>query len=202
MLFAPVMTTSPIRLTLASRSPRRRQLLAEAGYRFDVFPPEESVECALAGEKSPRELVTQLAYRKAADVARRIEKGVILGCDTVVQCDGRILGKPTDGSDARNMLFALRGREHSVYSGLCLWQRPDGEPAVRVAVTLLRMDRLDDARIDDYVASGSWRGKAGAFGYQDRLGWVHIIRGSESNVVGLPLELLAEMLAQIEEPSP
>ena len=70
-------------------------------------------------------------------------------------------------------------------------------PLVRVAVTTLRMDPLTDAQLDEYLASGQWEGKAGAFGYQDRLGWVHIVEGSESNVVGLPMELLAEMLAEI-----
>ena len=70
-----------------------------------------------------------------------------------------------------------------------------GEPQVRVAVTTLRMDPLCRGRLDEYLAGGQWEGKAGAFGYQDRLGWVHVVEGSESNVVGLPLELLAEMLA-------
>jgi septum formation protein len=92
------------------------------------------------------------------------------------------------------MLQTLSGREHHVFSGLCLWNLPDGQPQVRVAVTTLRMDTLSDAQVDEYLASGGWKGKAGAFGYQDRLGWVHIIQGSESNVVGLPMELLAEML--------
>ena len=92
--------------------------------------------------------------------------------------------------------MTLSGQEHRVFSGLCLWKAPDGKPDVRTAMTTLRMDRLSDEQRDEYLASGAWRGKAGAFGYQDRLGWVHIIKGSESNVVGLPMELLAEMLGQ------
>lgn len=72
-----------------------------------------------------------------------------------------------------------------------------GNPLVRVAVTRLRMDRLSDVQIDDYLASGLWEGKAGAFGYQDRLGWVHVVEGSPTNVVGLPMEALAEMLAEM-----
>ena len=96
------------------------------------------------------------------------------------------------------MLNTLSGREHRVFSGLCLWEFPDGEPAVRVAVTRLRMDRLTDGQLRDYVAGGQWEGKAGAFGYQDGIDWVHVIEGSESNVVGLPMELLAEMLAERE----
>jgi septum formation protein len=73
----------------------------------------------------------------------------------------------------------------------------DNPPLIRVAVSKLRMDKLSDAQLDEYIASGQWEGKAGAFGYQDRLGWVHIVEGSESNVVGLPMELLGEMLAEL-----
>ena len=118
------------------------------------------------------------------------------GLEIVAECNGQILGKPADEEHAQRMLQALRGREHRVLSGLCLWKK-GGEPVVRVAVTVLRMDPLTNAQIDDYLASGAWEGKAGAFGYQDRLGWVHVVEGSESNVVGLPMEPLAEMLAEI-----
>jgi len=93
------------------------------------------------------------------------------------------------------MLETLSGREHRVLSGICLWNYPDGKPDTRVAVTRLRMDKLSQQQLDDYLESYQWEGKAGAFGYQDRLGWVHVIEGSESNVVGLPMELLAEMMA-------
>lgn len=140
-------------------------------------------------------MVARLAYQKAADVASRIESGLIVGCDTVVECGGRILGKPTEVDDARRMLLELRGEQHRVLSGLCVWRKPGPGPCTRVAETLLRMDRLSDAQIDEYLASGAWEGKAGAFGYQDRLGWVHVVAGSETNVVGLPMELLAEMVA-------
>ena len=186
------------KLILASRSPRRRELLAQAGYQFEVYPPSETAECDPTSGDNPAQLVARLARQKAADVAARVERGLILACDTVAECDGQILGKPSGQDDARRMLLALRGRVHRVLSGLCLWQQPDGQATVRVDVTTLRMDRLSDAQIDDYLAAGAWEGKAGAFGYQDRLGWVHVVEGSESNVVGLPLELLAEMIAQIE----
>lgn len=183
------------KLILASRSPRRRELLAEAGYRFDVVPPAESVECGVCSRESPAEMVARLAYEKAADVARRVGRGLILGCDTVAECNAEILGKPGDIATARRMLGLLRGREHRVLSGLCLWDYPDTRPDTRVSVTRLRMDELTDRQLDEYLESYQWEGKAGAFGYQDRLGWVHIIEGSESNVVGLPLELLKEMIA-------
>jgi septum formation protein len=169
-------------------------LLAQAGYQFEVRPAADAAECGLCSGESPAALVTRLAYQKAADIARQIQQGLVLGCDTVAECQGRILGKPADEQHARQMLRSLSGRVHRVLTGLCLWQVPGGQPLLRVAVSTLRMDPLDDRQLADYLASGQWEGKAGAFGYQDRLGWVHVIEGSESNVVGLPLELLAEML--------
>jgi septum formation protein len=188
----------PDRLILASGSPRRRELLTEAGYQFEVVPPSDGAECGLCSGESPPEFVARLGYQKAKDVAPRIGSGVIVACDTVAECAGQILGKPADDRHARQMLELLSGREHRVYSGLCVWQLPEGEPIVRVARTTLVMDRLSLAELDDYLASGKWEGKAGAFGYQDRLGWVHVIEGSESNVVGLPMELLGEMLAEVQ----
>jgi septum formation protein len=181
-------------LILASRSPRRKELLIASGVRFEVIPPDESAEGGICGNENPSQLVARLAYQKAADVAKKVERGLILGCDTVAECNGQILGKPADAADARRMLQALSGREHRVFSGLCLWEMPGAETRIQVATTILRMDSLSDTQLDDYLRSGQWEGKAGAFGYQDRLGWVHIVEGSESNVVGLPMEMLEEML--------
>jgi septum formation protein len=167
--------------------------------------------------------VAELAYRKAAAVVRDLQNKegissrrqsgsfvpVVIGADTVAECDGLILGKPSDEVHAREMLLQLSGREHRVLTGVCLWPldlrlgsqegRQADLPLVRVAVTRLRMDSLTESQLDEYLSSGQWEGKAGAFGYQDRLGWVHVIEGSESNVVGLPMELLAQMLAALRE---
>lgn len=189
----------PRKLILASRSSRRRELLAEAGYVFDAVPAGESVECGgSCSRESPAEMVARLAYEKAADVARKVGPGLIIGCDTVAECDGQILGKPPNVNLARRMLELLSGREHRVLSGLCVWDFPFRAPDTQVAVTKLRMDLLTDPQIQEYLESDLWEGKAGAFGYQDRHGWLHVIEGSESNVVGLPMELLAAMLARIE----
>jgi septum formation protein len=185
------------KLILASQSPRRRELLAEAGYTFDVVPPEEHVECGVCSRESPAELVARLAYEKAANVAGRVGSGLILSCDTVAECDGQVLGKPPNIDIARRMLEMLRGREHRVLSGVCLWKYLDSPPDTRVAVTRLRMDAISNTQLDEYLQTYQWEGKAGAFGYQDRLNWVHVIEGSESNVVGLPLELLNEMLSKL-----
>ena len=190
-------TNNRPRLILASRSPRRRQLLEEAGYELTVVPPSDSAECGVCSGENPAQLVARLAYQKAADVAQRFSEGLVLGCDTGAECDGQILGKPEDQRHARQMLEALSGRRHRVFSGLCLWRLPSKEPLLRVGVTTLRMRPLTPEQLDEYLESGAWEGKAGAFGYQDRLGWVHVVEGSETNVVGLPMELLAEMLAEL-----
>jgi septum formation protein len=185
-------------LILASQSPRRRQLLREAGYAFDVVRPQESAECGICSRETPPELVARLAWQKAADVARHFDEEVlVLACDTVAECQGQVLGKPENRRHAREMLTLMRGREHRVYSGLCLWRRPEDATLVRVEVTHLVMDSLSDEQLNEYLDSLGWEGKAGAFGYQDGLDWVHIVEGSESNVVGLPMELLARMLEAI-----
>lgn len=195
---SPRAASIPAKLILASGSPRRKQLLTAAGYKFEIVAPSESAECGVCSGETPPELVARLAYQKAADVSTRVGPSVIIACDTICECQGQLLGKPRDEDDARRMLNMLSNRRHRVYSGLCIWHVPAGEPNVRVDETTLRMDLLSQQQIDDIVASGAWEGKAGAFGYQDGLDWVHVERGSETNVVGLPMELLAEMLSALE----
>jgi septum formation protein len=194
-------------LVLASGSPRRRELLKEAGYEFAVIPANEDVECGVCSESSPAGLVTELAFRKAAAVRQQLltvgntgsldSRTVIVAADTVADLDGFVLGKPRDEAHARAMLSQLSGREHRVLTGVCLWPLHSATPLIKVAVTKLRMDSLTGEQLDEYLDGGQWEGKAGAFGFQDRLGWVHIVEGSTSNVVGLPMELLAEMLVEI-----
>nr|VFJ65353.1 MAG: septum formation protein [Candidatus Kentron sp. FM]VFJ66439.1 MAG: septum formation protein [Candidatus Kentron sp. FM]VFK16432.1 MAG: septum formation protein [Candidatus Kentron sp. FM] len=186
------MVSHPI--ILASRSPRRRQLLADAGYDFVAVPPGESAESGIDTNESPGEMVARLARQKATDVAMGVECGIVLGCDTVVECCGRILGKPLDIHHAQRMIRWLQGGNHRVFSGLCLWDAGTSRHAVEVAITELAVEPLTDSRIEAYLASRQWEGKAGAFGYQDRHDWLRILAGSESNVVGLPLELLGRML--------
>lgn len=188
------MPTTP--LILASSSPRRRQLLTKHGYDFRVIAPSESAETGMSSGETASDLVARLAYQKARDVAQRVTSGLVIGCDTVAECRGKILGKPAHRQHAEQMLQALRGREHRVYSGLCLWQRPGDQQRCAVDITTLIMDPISDDSLQRYLDTGDWQGKAGAFGYQDGLDWVHILEGSESNVVGLPMELLARLLAE------
>ena len=154
-------------------------------------PPRGTVEPLAA-------YVRRLAFAKGEAVAATVADGLILACDTVAEIDGRILGKPADRADARRMLEALSDREHRVVSGVCLWQRPGGAPMLADAESILIMDRLTADFLDWYLDSGLWQGKAGACGFQDERLPLRLVSGSPSNVVGLPLELIREMLAELE----
>ena len=183
-----------MRLILASQSPRRRQLLSEAGFDFEVILPSDKAESGAPPDASASDLVIRYAKQKAGDVAHRIDQGIIIGCDTVADCNGQVLGKPKDRNDAGRMLCTLRGREHFVRSGLCLWHRPSDQIRLDIETTRLFMKEIDDMELEAYLDSDLWVGKAGGFGYQDQPGWLRIEEGSESNVVGLPMELLESML--------
>ncbi len=181
-------------LILASASPRRHQLLSDAGYRLQVDPPDEDAESIPAEPLAPRELVAALALRKAANVAARTTAGLVLAADTLAECHGQVLGKPADRDDARRILQTLSGQVHYVHTGVCLWRRPDNRRWMRSVTTELVMAEMSEQQIEDYLDSGQWQGKAGAFGYQDGIDWVTIREGSASNVVGLPMQQVAEML--------
>ena len=190
------------RLILASQSPRRRQLLTEAGYDFEIIVPSDSAESGRCSGETARDLVARYGKQKAEDVAAKIDAGtdtIVIGCDTVAEIQGQILGKPRNEEHAIEMLRMLRGREHFVHSGLALIRCSDGQSHVAVETTTLLMKDISDQEIEDYIASDLWIGKAGGFGLQDRTGWLDIQEGSESNVVGLPMELLKRMLAEITE---
>jgi len=187
-------------LVLASGSPRRAQLLRGAGYEFTVDPAGEDAECGMCSRETAPQLVARYAFRKAEDVAKRYAKAMILAADTVASVHGQILGKPHDEVHAAEMLRTLSGRRHDVYTGVCLWTPYDGRCIVDVVRTELQMETLSDQAIDDYLESLLWEGKAGAFGYQDGNDWIRIVgTGSESNVVGLPMERLKELLETFDE---
>lgn len=180
-------------LILASQSPRRRQLLDEAGYPFIVRPPRDEVESDFPSYQPIEDWIEKLARRKAADVARHFDRGWILAADTVAVCDGQVLGKPRDQADARSILRTLSGRQHQVLTGMCLWHRPSDLSQTLVAQSTLVMDPISDVMLDEYLATGKWQGKAGAFGYQDGWDWLQLTAGSAANVVGLPVERLPEL---------
>ncbi|MBU6386875.1 MAG: nucleoside triphosphate pyrophosphatase [Pirellula sp.] len=183
-------------IILASSSPRRRKLMAEYGYRFEVIEPDPAAECGICSRETPPELVARLAYQKAADVIQKIDidERIVLSCDTVAEYAGMVLGKPNDIDHAKEMLLRLRGREHRVYSGLCLWSRASGHRIVRVDCSTLVLKQFTDLELQEYLASDLWVGKAGSLGFQDGPPWLTLLSGSATNVVGLPMELLSQML--------
>ena len=189
--------STPAKLILASSSPRRRELLTAASYPFEVIVPHDWAECGICSRETPPEMVARLACQKAKDVAERVSRGIVIGCDTVAECCGIILGKPKNRDHAREMLELIRGREHHVYSGLCLHLRPKDEVHVQVDVTRLVMDRIADAQITEYLETEGWEGKAGRLAIRMASTGCISLTGSESNVVGLPMEMLARMLKMV-----
>ena len=177
-------------LILASASARRRELLARAGVIFEVMPAEID-ERPREGE-APAACAARLAREKAEAVRRPGE--LVLGADTVVVVDGRMLGKPKGENEAAAMLLALSGRTHVVLTGTCLLV-PGGEAIARVCSTEVDVVPLSDRDLAGYLASGEWKGKAGAYAVQGiAAAFIAAVRGSFTNVVGLPL---AEVLADL-----
>jgi septum formation protein len=182
-----------MRLILASASPRRAELLASAGFEFDIAPTDVDETPGVA--ESPEGYARRVARDKAIAARARCQPthGVVLAADTVVVVDGQILGKPKNSDDARRMLRLLSGGVHEVHTAVVV-STPTGERA-ELVTTRVRFVPLDDAEIDWYVASGEPEGKAGAYAIQGRAArFIDRIEGSWSNVVGLPLATVARML--------
>ncbi len=180
-------------IILASASPRREALLRALGVVYRVIP-------SLAEEGGPlpkgaESRTEALALRKATEVAGRVAEGLVLGADTVVECDGRLLGKPRDQDEARDFLQQLSGRRHFVVTGLALEEAGDGRTEIGHEVTEVRMRPLTSEEIDAYVRTGEPFDKAGGYAIQGAAGpFVEAIKGSFTNVVGLPLGRLRALL--------
>ena len=186
-------------LVLASASPRRRGFLHQLGYQFEVVSPATE-EKARPGEGALK-YVLRNATEKAAEVAGRVAPGsVVIAADTVVVLGGRIMEKPATEVHARDMLRALSGHVHQVITGVCVrGPTKDGEPLVRTFLTTTDVEFkvLPDEEIEAYIRSGEPMDKAGAYAIQGRAAYmIRQIRGSYTNVVGLPMAELEEMLSK------
>jgi septum formation protein len=185
-----------MRLLLASASPRRAELLAAAGFEFDVLAVHIDERPRVA--EPPRVLVRRLAAEKSAAAMARCRAAdvVVIGADTAVVVDDRILGKPRDGRDAADMLRLLSGRRHEVLTGVSL--RVASTEIGRVETTVVEFSRLTDDDLTWYVATGEGRDKAGAYAIQGLAArFIPRIEGSYSNVVGLPIAAVWELLPEI-----
>ena len=193
----------PRKIILASGSPRRRELLTNAGYTFEVVPAE--VEENHGSGETPVALVERLALSKAEDVARRYQEHdavdvIVLGADTVVVLDGNILGKPGSPEEAQEMLARLSGREHKVITGVALVQ--PGEATRKVVThetTQVFFRELSQQEIEEYAATGEPLDKAGAYAIQGIAGrFVTRLEGCYFNVMGLPVALVDRLLREWE----
>ena len=187
-------------LVLASASPRRRELLHEAGYEFEVHPADIDEDDHPIG-LLPGDLAEWLATQKAQAIAGQFPGSLVLAADTVVAFGDTILGKPEDAKHARQMLRLLSGTTHMVVTGIALMRQSDSFRRTSRVISAVNMRELTDAEVEQYVAGNDWRGKAGGYGIQDNDPFVTRISGSYSNIVGLPMEEVCEWLkeAGIEE---
>jgi len=169
-------------------------LLEEAGYVFEVAEPALAEPDWLHPNLSPSLHAESLAYFKARSVAADHPGRTILGADTIAVVEGQIIGKPADRDDARRILRRLSGTTHSVITGVVLLHSSSGRRLIQHNISMVRVRTLTDEMIEAYLATGRWQGKAGAYGVQDQEDpFVATITGSFTNVVGLPMELLARM---------
>jgi len=189
-----------VKIILASSSPRRAEILRNAGIAFGIRPPEID-EAALPGEPA-QAMVARLAEAKARAVAAHgagdTRECIIVGADTTVELDGEILEKPRDSAHAGEMLAKLSGRTHQVLTGIFLLRLPGGATQAAVEISAVTFAPLSEKEIDAYVASGEPQGKAGAYAIQGLAGrYIPKIEGCYFNVVGLPLARLYALLHEM-----
>jgi septum formation protein len=186
-----------VQFILASASPRRRDLLARAGYRFDVVVADIDEDAFSNDGHDAIRLAETLALAKARRVAPRYSDCLVIGADTVVDSHGEIIGKPADAADAERITRKLFGSPHQVITGIALIRLRDGLEIVRNDVTTVYPRALTEHQIAQHIEGGSWQGKAGAYGIQDTAdAFVDHLDGSLTNVMGLPMELIQRLLAE------
>ncbi len=185
-----------VEVILASKSPRRRELLTEMGIPFTILAPE--VDESFPSMMHPRDAVRFLAEKKARAAAELLDRpAVVIASDTMVEVDGVPLGKPTDEADARRMLHLLSGRHHNVHTGVCVIYAEQMKSGADT--TDVFFYSIDDGDISWYISTGEPMDKAGAYGIQGKGGkFVSHINGQMDNVIGLPCRLLDTLLCQIE----
>jgi nucleoside triphosphate pyrophosphatase len=194
---------SDFRLVLASGSPARKELLHRAGFAFDVIPSQIE-EPTGSGFQDPQSFVEHVAWLKAHSVAARMPgdaRVVILAADTVGWLDGRVIGKPADESDARRILRTLAGREHELWTGVCLWYPSKNIQLGWQEMSRVVMRAMNETELDNYLATRQWEGCSGAYAIQENHDpYVQIMEGSMTNVIGLPMETLAKILQWFPAP--
>ncbi len=176
-------------IILASASPRRREIFEMLGINFTAV--SSNVDERPHVDESPADYIIRIARSKVIGVARKYDKGLVIGADTVVVLDSKILGKPVDDEDARQMLLSLAGRWHAVMTGVALYDTATKGEVVDFEKTLVRFAPITESEINWYIATGEHKDKAGAYGIQGCAGlFIEEIAGNYHNVVGLPIPLV------------
>jgi septum formation protein len=184
-----------VRIILASASPRRRQLLAEAGYNFTSVTPDINETAFHPEGHTACEYAEQLALAKAKSVAVKHPDSLVIGADTVVDFNGEIIGKPADAKDAEQITRKLFSAPHKVITGLAIIRLSCGIEIVESDTTTVYPRKMNAEQIAEHIKSESWRDKAGAYAIQETGDeFVEKIEGSLTNVMGLPMELLQRLL--------
>ena len=185
-------------IILASASPRRKQLLAEAGFKFTVVPPDIDESAFLADRISAREYAEQLGLAKAKNVAVKFPSRLVIGADTVADFNGQIIGKPADAKEAEQITKKLFSAPHKVITAVAIVRISDGTELSESDSTTVYPKKLTAEQIADHIKSKSWQGKAGAYAIQKNGDeFIERIEGSLTNVMGLPMELLQRLLERI-----
>lgn len=191
----------PFRLILASGSRGRRELLERAAYQFEVIPSNIE-EPDPANYTDIRRFVHETAWRKAQAVAARIDAGLVLAADSVGWIHDQVIGKPADEADARRILRTLAGTTHELWTAVVLWRRPDDLQIAFQEATRVAFKSLTDPEIDAYLATRLWQGCSGAYAIQpENDPYLTVEKGSWSNVVGLPMERLEQVLGWVAKVS-
>jgi septum formation protein len=191
------LSNHPQNIILASGSPRRKQLLIEAGYEFEVVPSSVDENNFPSEGVAPLEYAKQLALAKANDVAERFGDCLIIGADTVVDFDGRIVGKPRDAKDAERITRMLFSRPHKVITAVAIICKNRKVEIVETDTTVVYPKKLTDSQIAGHIKSGVWRDKAGAYAIREDDPFVDHIEGSLTNVMGLPMELIKRIMPKV-----
>lgn len=182
---------------LASASPRRKELLERAGYKFIV--DASGIDENGFDKTNPIEYATHLALAKAQNVAMRHPNMHVLGADTIAECDGLIIGKPADVADAERITRLLFSKPHNVITALAVVRACDGLEISRAGITVVYPKKMNDDMIQKHLTGGTWQGKAGAYAIQETGDeFVDRIDGSLTNVMGLPMEIIADVFAELE----
>jgi septum formation protein len=183
---------------LASASPRRKQLLIEAGYEFTIVPPDIDESAFPTSGIKASEYAEALALAKAKKNAHKYPNHLILGADTVVDFKGQIIGKPVDAEEAEQIIRKLFSAPHKVITGVAIVRLSDGMELNQSDSTTIYPKKLSPEQIEEHIKSESWRDKAGAYAIKENGDeFIERIDGSLTNVMGLPMELLEQLLKKL-----